>query len=136
MNVTDKILDNLIKVVIGAFVVLCTACWKFVPLENISKELIIIVAAFFILTTLVLVAWIIEIKYKKNQELNLELKYGVYWDKKLNPYCPACQKPLSLVRIKATGRTKLKCKQCDKQVSPHDGDNILTFSEARSRLST
>lgn len=34
------------------------------------------------------------LKLKSERSNKLTLKYGIFWDKKKNSYCPACQKPV------------------------------------------
>jgi len=37
-------------------------------------------------------------KLKSEHSNKLTLKYGIYWDKKKNTYCPVCEKPVSYSR--------------------------------------
>lgn len=35
------------------------------------------------------------LKVKSENSKKLTLKYGIYWDKNKNPYCPVCEKPVA-----------------------------------------
>lgn len=35
--------------------------------------------------------------YLVTRKSELKLHYGIYWDKKKNPHCPGCQKPVSYI---------------------------------------
>lgn len=62
------------------------------------------------------------LKLKSEHSNKLTLKYGIFWDKKKNPYCPQCQKPVSYNKNFSTGEKDVKgstlrsagyfCKSC------------------------
>lgn len=43
----------------------------------------------------------------------LKLRYGIYWDRKRNPHCPSCKKPLQ-----PHAYCTYQCIACDKYISP------------------
>lgn len=59
----------------------------------------------------------------------LKLRYGIYWDRKKNPYCPSCKKPLQLKNYCA-----YRCVACDKAVFPSDGSRGYLPIEVLRRL--
>ena len=48
---------------------------------------------------------------------SFKLKYGIYWDKKKNPHCPSCQKPVAAYGNYQSSGKGYYCKPC-KQVFP------------------
>lgn len=68
----------------------------------------------------------------KKQEPELQLRFGVYWDKNKNPHCPVCQKP---VRYDDWGYSGVGyyCQPCKQVTTPKDltGKN-MTSTEALS----
>lgn len=42
-----------------------------------------------------IISFIYLLKFKSKLSDKLILKYGFFWDKKKNSYCPVCQKPVS-----------------------------------------
>jgi hypothetical protein len=43
----------------------------------------------------------------------LKLKFGIYWDRGDNPYCPSCKKPLQI-----SSYCSYQCIACNKQIFP------------------
>lgn len=72
---------------------------------------------------------------KQELENKLFLEFGIYWDKKFNPYCPICEKPLS-----RTAESEQKyysdayCHNCDKPIPIFNDEGQLTISEAQKIL--
>ena len=68
--------------------------------------------------------------YLKNMQ-SLKLRYGIYWDKIKNPYCPKCKTPL-VTRSKATPLADVFfCPCCDRPVSPHN-EKLQTISREKA----
>jgi len=56
-----------------------------------------------------------------------KLKFGIYWDKENNPYCPICKKtPLH----GANYSNLLRCPKCDKEFGLRYGSKIYSLEEA------
>lgn len=64
--------------------------------------------------------------YRKNK---LTLIYGIYWDSKVNAYCPACQKPLHF-----DGQPYFTCTSCEREVYPFDMLGEFDVKTALKRL--
>lgn len=71
---------------------------------------------------------------------NLFWRFGVLWDKKQTPHCPACSKPLGRYAayiIVVSPQWGFMCVQCNKVISMSDDEgNILTFKEAKALLNS
>ena len=64
-----------------------------------------------------------------NKKEKLKPFLGAYWDKNLNPYCPACK---SLVRTFPEGR--LSCLKCKEITQLSSVSKSLTLSEAHDLI--
>lgn len=77
---------------------------------------------------------ILYIKFKNK----LTPKFGVFWDKNKEPYCPACQSLLNKESVNISdpdATVYLKCIHCDKYVYLSlDEPKRLTLSEAKKYL--
>jgi hypothetical protein len=102
MKLIEKIKESLLSHIAEMFAVAVIAflIWigkQITPIilpaikENISKPILfsLFISSFFINFILVISIWVLN---KKNKG-ELKLLYGIYWDKKSNPYCPSCKKP-------------------------------------------
>ena len=80
---------------------------------------------------LVFAAWILGLK----RASMLKLRFGVYWDREKNPYCPSCKSPLSGYSEYHEGNGFM-CSQCDKIIllMAKDGSN-LPYRQAMEILS-
>lgn len=59
------------------------------------------------------------------KEPKLILKFGIYWDKELNPYCPVCKTPLTLI-----SDSRPNCYKCDKIIPIVSSDKRIGLAEA------
>lgn len=96
---------------------------KVIP--ELSKRSLLGLAA---LATIVALFELVCILYLLRQA-KLTPRFGVYWDKKLNPYCPACKTPLAMSKVSSM----LLCFRCKEQVGIVSGTPI-TLEEARKRM--
>ncbi len=62
----------------------------------------------------VVLAFLIYVRFRKP---HFNLKYGIYWDSKKNPHCPACQRPVASYSDYGIGGKGYYCKPCN-QVFP------------------
>ena len=60
--------------------------------------------------------------------MRIKPKFGVYWDKELNPYCPSCK---SLLCINED--LVIYCLCCNREM-PLVSDKLITLKEARKLL--
>lgn len=90
-----------------------------------------------ILITLIASVACIELVYliTYKSKLKLKLKFGAYWDKELNPYCPICEKPLKrITESEQEYYYDLYCYICEKHICLYNDKEFLTFSEAKKLL--
>lgn len=86
--------------------------------KTISKDLLAISAAVF---CLLFVACLIALRHLTAKKI----KYGIFWDKKKNPYCPACKTPINRIfpRNNIYNATCKKCKtaiQLNRETDKYD----------------
>lgn len=67
----------------------------------------------------------------EKQQEQLEIYFGIYWDKELNPYCPVCKTLLTLV-----DDSRPKCYNCDKIIPIVNSDKRMGLREARKIISS
>ena len=88
-----------------------------------------------LLLLLIFVIALIQYLKLKNKPI---LKFGIYWDKKKEPYCPVCSKPLSYglfyIQSQEVDAYVFKCINCNKFIScTNNGENI-NLEEAQKLL--
>ncbi|AMC35364.1 hypothetical protein [Janthinobacterium sp. B9-8] len=73
--------------------------------------------------------------YVASKKPDFNLKYGIYWDSKKNPHCPACQKPVAGYSDYGASGKGYYCKPC-KQIFPLTdvSGNDISPSQAISEL--
>lgn len=74
-------------------------------------------------------------KYKTK----LTPKFGVYWDKNNEAFCPSCEKPLSNYALydfkkNGVGVYAFRCVKCDKYVALSHNGNFINFDDAKKQL--
>jgi len=89
-------------------------------LDKLPKKAALSLFLLSLLVNCIMCAWVI-ILYRSRQ---LTLRFGLYWDKDLNPYCPVCQSPLGAYGDYMTGRG-FNCIKCNEIVliTAPDGSN-------------
>ena len=87
-----------------------------VIMDSLSKEGIVtlLLASLAINCVLLIVVWAV---YKGPE---FRLKYGIYWDKDLNPHCPSCKIPVGGYGEYTGGGKGYYCKPCGKVFSLTD----------------
>ena len=72
--------------------------------------------------------------YLVTRKNELRLHYGIYWDKKKNPYCPGCQKPVAYGDYHLAG-TGYHCNTCNHVYALQDaqGKQVLPI-QAQAEL--
>lgn len=133
----EKVLDHLANLVAGAvgvlLVIICKALAPdVIPLlssPRMQKVLAPLLGISIILNILFgLCIWVIKPKPK------FRVKYGVNWDRDLQPFCPTCENPMQWGDW-VIGGFGLLCTKCNQtiQLSGDDGKEIL-IGEARDEL--
>jgi len=74
-----------------------------------------------LLLILILVSWLFLLL----REEKFTLQNGIYWDKKNNPFCPACKTPLTQIRKKYEKDVDLYCSKCANSLFIVDTDNKI-----------
>ena len=98
--------------------------------ENTSKRLLSLLC---ILLLLLLLLSLYSLYYLCRNPL--KLKFGLYWDKQKNPYCPGCQKPLhGFSKQNDTKRYGGKCVVCGKFVQLDESTTNKSLDEIHSML--
>ena len=87
-------------------------------LAEVSVQVFLPVLLLSLLINLVLLVVLFLVVRKHDN--SLELRYGVYWDKQRNPYCPVCQKPV-LYDDWGVGGIGYYCQPCKQVTSLQDG---------------
>jgi hypothetical protein len=113
-----NIFKNSIIAKIAEILVISVIAWisskiipKFWPsITAISSETLAPVLIGSIAINIILVA----ILFISNKEEDLKLKYGIYWDKNKNPFCPNCKIPIGAYDEYYMDDTGYRCKSCEK----------------------
>jgi hypothetical protein len=114
---------------------------------TLSFSLLLAIASALLSGLLLSVSYILYL-HKERKKLREEIesehtpKFGVYWDKALNPHCPSCKNLLALSTRHEHDwgygvlKPKLDCLHCDKSVSLYDDNgNEMTMADAKGQLS-
>jgi hypothetical protein len=67
----------------------------------------------------------------EKQQEQLKIYFGIYWDEELNPFCPACKTPLTLI-----SDSRPMCYKCDKIIGITDSEKRMGLAEARKIISS
>jgi hypothetical protein len=88
-----------------------------------TKKLLLSILGLSLLINLALLAIVWLLSKKPPQ---LQLKYGIYWDKDKNPHCPSCQKPVAAYGEYSMLGKGYYCKPCNKvfPLADASGNNI------------
>jgi ribosomal protein L37AE/L43A len=62
-----------------------------------------------------------------NLKTGLKLKFGVYWDRNLNPFCSTCKTPLQTVNVESYGIVTWSCCKCNKPLKFSDGGKLVSM---------
>jgi|SRR3990167_1575459 len=119
----------------------CKTCLLWLENHILLTSYVIIPIIFsLILSWMYLLIKIKQIKRENNQfkqelENKLFLEFGIYWDKKFNPYCPVCGKPLGrIAEFEQKYYSDSYCYKCNKNIPISDDEGQLTISEAQIKL--
>lgn len=100
-------------------------------LEQYVSITILALMIFFLIISLIIGLFYI-FHLKRQLKPNLILALGVYWDKKVNPYCPSCKTLLSNYGFYDTGSRRhpgMKCIKCN--IVIHFSDETKIFYELK-----
>jgi len=94
------------------------------------------------LSILLLMTFIIPVTFVEfyylliyRKKLKLLFRFGVYWDKELNPYCNRCNIHYSYKHDDDYVFVELKCSKCNNTpILSADGINEITIKEARELI--
>ena len=66
----------------------------------------------------------------------LKVHFNLYWDKKLNPFCPACKSPLTFyAEYKGYKNPLFYCTKCGKEIeATGENGNAFTLDEVRKKI--
>jgi len=94
-----------------------------------------LVIAILLLVIIGLIAWCIVLVKSLNKQPNLYSRFGIYWDKEGNSYCPSCRKMTSNVEWKTYINQQAKalyCPSCDNRyVLTDKNGEIVHFPDAK-----
>lgn len=92
-KLSERAADWIVAAITGLLVALATAFGAMAlpaVLENLSPRVLLLLLALSAALN-VLAGWhIVQLRRKHA----MKLRFGVYWDGELEPYCPTCQKPV------------------------------------------
>lgn len=106
-----------------------------VHFDNIGKGigykwLLILLLLTFLAFLYFLISNRLLLKTNRSKKPKLKLIYGLFWDKKGNPYCPICKTPLS-------NRTLYicKCSKCEKDfTATGSGGGSISVQNIKNRI--
>ena len=91
--------------------------------QAISKDLLALLTLIFFLLFLVCLIALRYITAKK-------LKYGIYWDKQKNPFCPVCKTTIGHLGKSSSPGFFLTCDKCKEQpYLNHESEQYNTVKE-------
>jgi len=149
MQMSKKILHFLIPLIIGGLLTSAYLSFESYILQSIhisvvsNKPSYILRILLSIPTSaaLVLAYFLLHNRSKnKRADIHLQLlpKFGIYWDKDKQAYCPSCKTLLSDYRpfVHASGKTSYlyHCIKCDKMIPLTDGEHPITLNDALKKL--
>jgi hypothetical protein len=116
MNLKSEIQNQIGRLITSLLLILCGILAAFgqalLPTDRLSS----ISTQTWAKTALILFATILALVIYLVFDKRLKLKYGLYWDRKKNPRCPSCKKPLQVYNY-----CTYHCLACDKNVFASDG---------------
>jgi hypothetical protein len=133
----EKAKEHAVALVFVLALLLLGVIWAAVPTEvwnRISaatpKRALWATIGLLALALLLESAYLLELRRK----YRLKPRFGVYWDRSLTPYCPACSKMVAYVRHSLTWG--FQCVQCDGFVPLNDDNGQgIEIADARALLS-
>lgn len=146
MKIIDTIKESTIKqIVSGIFGILILLIGLIFPdiipgifrylIQNLSKEALIRITSLAILLSVLLFGLSLLLYLKSRKQLTP--KCGILWDRNKEPYCPACEKPLSEYHfsyIPADPYYEFTCIQCDKNIRLMHNSKPISLEEAQKLL--
>ncbi len=70
--------------------------------EKKLPDWFLVILGVLLSVVLVLIFWNRSLRKTVESLTKFKVKYGVYWDAELNPYCPICRTPLVLEQLSST----------------------------------
>lgn len=139
----EKAEERTVSAVLALIVLLLLIVWRAVPSEvwdRVSeatpKRVLWALLGLVAITATLEWAYIVGLR-RKNK---LKPRFGVYWDRGLTPYCPACSKVLAYIHKPNAGGLSgtwgFKCVQCPSFIPLNDDSGqSIEITEARRLLS-
>lgn len=127
MSYIKIIWPGLLAALLGTLIEKCSPLlWERVFLELPKKSL-----AGLLVLTLVVTAFQFGYIYYLRRESKLKPRFGVYWDNKLNAYCPSCKQLLSHNNL-----AHFHCNHCKTPIllKSDKGDESIAVSTAKEIL--
>ena len=129
IKVTSNIIVSLVTFLVTIAIVILISIYD--PLKNILAQYLSISVLIVLLLILIILLGL-SITYisflRKQLKPSLIIVFGIYWDKKCNPYCPSCKTLLTNYAFYSSGNRHLpgmKCISCDKVI--HFSDEFDLF---------
>ena len=120
MNLGNRVKEAIISktaeaLAVAGAVVIIWAASKISPVilpaleSNLSPKILVtlLIASLALNVIVIILFWVF------NKKSELQVKYGVLWDKAKNPYCPNCKIPVSGYNDYGISGKGFFCKSCD-----------------------
>jgi hypothetical protein len=134
----EKILEHTLGLVVVPLLLLAgTTVWVLIPLllspfwTRIAPQTLQRILGLTLLSVTALLAYVVSLHRKLKGKLRI--KFGLFWDKYANPFCPACQSLLTGYMIAYMGGPCLSCVKCSKVIRLTNDDGAeLTLPNAKT----
>jgi hypothetical protein len=131
---TSELLGGLLTLLVG------TLFWQIIPLllsplwTRLSPQTLQRILGLSLLSVAALLAYTLILNRRLRTKLHI--KFGIYWDKHANPFCPACQTPLwGYASYQKTHGHALRCSKCSGFITIRGDDtNLVALADARAQV--
>ena len=115
-----------------------TIFWKIIPLllsplwTRLSTPTLQRMLGLSFLSAVALLTYVVLLRRKLKRKLRI--RFGLYWDKEANPFCPACQSLLTGYSIALGGEGYFACVKCNRTILLSDRTGKpISFSAAQEK---
>jgi hypothetical protein len=136
----EKLEDRTIEILFALIGLLCLIIWRAVPSEvwerisgAVPTQALWAMIGLLLIVASAEAAYIIHLRRQKDTKLSL--KFGAYWDKQNNVYCPSCQTLLQHRNRLNDDTVDFRCIKCKDLIKLTDEKGYtIYFKEAKERL--
>jgi hypothetical protein len=144
MSAIDKVKEALVSKTVEASISLVSMLlifvfWQLAPAIiksisiTVSPQILLALLTLSIVINIFLVALFIYSRTKEKSDL--KLRFGVYWDKDKNPYCPVCKNVLASSNSWGELKNEYYCNPCKTLVNTTDASgNTIPRKQAIEKI--